>query len=57
MSVRKALVVGGKKSPAECGGFLMILCQRSSMTRMMSGIGIPTSQRRMGMVFSFRVMS
>ena len=47
-----------KKYPDSGGGiFRGTVRQRKSRMRMMSGIGIPTSQRRMGMVFSLRVAS
>jgi hypothetical protein len=38
-----------KKSPARGEGFLLFSVQRNNKIRMISGIGIPTSQSRMGM--------
>jgi hypothetical protein len=47
-----------KKSPATKRGIFFVaggVVQRNSRIRMMRGIGIPISQSKMGMGFSFQV--
>ena len=43
------------KNPRAAGIFMIVDDYRSSKIRMISGIGIPSSQRRMGMSFPFLV--
>jgi hypothetical protein len=50
-NVARAAKSFGKKIPRQEQGILGMMLQRKSRMRMMSGIGIPTSQSRMGMVF------
>jgi hypothetical protein len=44
-----------QKIPRLLRGILQLNCYRKSRIRMISGIGIPTSHKRMGMGFPFGV--
>jgi hypothetical protein len=55
-SLQSRALAKTKKIPRDAGDFQTLL-QRSSKIRMIRGIGIPTSQSRMGMDFPFLVTS